>query len=179
MRLRIAWAAALMLLASSPCASASPTKLVLANGTPYPQPYQSWVDHAQVPTPPGTITLHLAPCPGRGDWAAGCADGAGRAIYLDAGGRERRTFLHELGHIFDATVMTDPARQLFQSIMRRPGPWVADPTLLPANEWFAEGYSLCARHLTIQRRYFAGNYDYTPTVAQHAAVCEDIRRAAG
>jgi len=142
------------------------------------QPYQSWVDRAPVPTPAGTVTLAFAGCPGGPAWASGCADEATRTIYLGDGAQDYRGFFHELGHIFDATTLSDDERQSFQSIMRRPGAWVADASSSPPDEWFAEGYSLCARHRRIARTYVAGNYDYAPTPRQHAAVCALIRQSA-
>jgi len=159
-------------------APAAATTLQLSDGTLNPQPYQSWVDRDPVPTPAGTVTLAFAGCPGGPAWASGCADKATRTIYLGDGAQDYRGFFHELGHIFDATTLSDDERQSFQSIMRRPGAWVADASSSPPDEWFAEGYSLCARHRRIARTYVAGNYDYAPTPRQHAAVCALIRQSA-
>src|SRR3954454_2410939 len=51
----------LFLLAAAP---AGATVLVTPDGQIAPQPYQSWVDAAYVPTPPGEGVLSLEGCPG-------------------------------------------------------------------------------------------------------------------
>jgi hypothetical protein len=48
----------------------------------------------------------------------------------------------------------------------------------PANEPFAEAYSLCARRASVKERY-SGGYMYSPTPAQHRQVCAVIRHAGG
>jgi hypothetical protein len=168
---------AAVLAALAVAAPAKATTLVLADGTVGPQPYQSWVDRAQVPTPPGKVSLHLEPCPGASSDAAGCAMLDDGAIYLGPDGRAKATFFHELGHIFDAAVMTDLPRLRFAAVMHLSGPWVAAPYTNPPGEQFAEGYALCARHRTI-RGIWGGGYLYTPDAQQHRRVCALIRQAA-
>src|SRR3712207_4108481 len=90
-----------VLFAALLTASASATTLVGDDGTPRPQPYQSWVDASAMPTPGGEVTLHLAACPEGPAWAAACASPFERAIHLGDEGRDRMTLLHELGHLYD------------------------------------------------------------------------------
>jgi hypothetical protein len=156
---------------------ASATTLVTSDGQVRPQPYQSWVDKANVPTPAGTVTLHLAPCPAGPSWAAGCAIPSQRAIYLGPDARDRARFLHEIGHIFDGHVMKDSLRNRFRSVIGRVDAWESDQAD-PPEEQFAEAYSVCARFPTLRQMYF-GMYAYSPTATQHRRACSVIRQAGG
>jgi hypothetical protein len=157
-------------------ATAAPTTLETAAGAARPQPFQSWLDGAQVPTPSGLVTLVLEACPVNAS-AAGCAFAQERRVHIAPLGRDRRTFFHELGHVFDAHVLTDAERQRFRTLARMRGPWFGPIGTDSPGEQFAEAYSLCARFRTIRRTQFA-MYDYVATPARHAAVCGFIRRAA-
>ncbi len=174
-RLRLASALGIVLagLLAGPAAA---TTLVLPDGTQRPQPYQSWVDAAHVPTPAGTVTLHLAPCPVAAS-AGGCVMRGRKEIFLGAAGRDRRTLLHELAHVFDQTDMRPRSRTRFQSLVRRPGAWAASAGGDSAEEQFAEAYALCAQRPRLSATWF-GMYDYTPTPRRHARTCALIRAAA-
>jgi hypothetical protein len=142
------------------------------------QPYQSWADQSLVPTPAGTVVVHLEPCPNAPAWAAGCAVPEQRTIYLGPTARTKDRFLHELGHIFDATTMTDPLREAFEDIIRFRGTaWIASASTNPPNEQFAEAFSLCARHRTVHGMW-GGMYGYSPTATPHRQACTVIREAA-
>jgi hypothetical protein len=158
-------------------APASATTLVTPDGQTRPQPYQSWVDRSDVPTPPGKVTLALAPCPGGPAWAAGCADTANRVIYLGTNARDRARLLHELGHIFDRHVMSNPLRARFTAVAGLTGPWHSTQAD-PPEEQFAEAYSVCGRFSSLRQMYF-GMYAYSPTPARHRRACSVIRQAAG
>jgi hypothetical protein len=166
----LAVAAAISLI---PASTAGATTLTLPDGTARPEPYQGWVDNARVPTPAGSVTLDLGGC---GELEA-CAPEGAQSISLAAEWANPHVLLHELGHVFDDT-MPASARDRFQAIMRKRGAWASASSRAPANEQFAEAYSLCARHVSIKERY-AGGYDYSPTPAQHRQVCAVIRQAAG
>ena len=153
-------------------APAGAADLVLPDGTQRPQPYQAWTDASLVPTVPGTVTLDLGGC----DELMACAPEGSTTISLAGEWANPHVLLHELGHLFD-DAMPASVRTRFQSIMRRRGTWAAAASRKPANEQFAEAYSLCARHASIKERY-SGGYDYSPTPAQHRAVCALIRSAA-
>jgi hypothetical protein len=157
-----------------PASSAEATTLTLPDGAARPQPYQAWVDDALVPTPPGSVVLDLAGC----DELVACAPEGARSIALSHDDASPRVLLHELGHVFDDTVLTGSARERFQAIMRKRGSWAAVSSRSPANEQFAEAYALCARHASIKERY-AGGYQYSPTPAQHRQVCAVIRQVGG
>src|SRR4051812_15989403 len=107
---RHALAAVVLALAVAAPASAN-TRVVVA-GAKAPQ-YQRWVDSASVPTPRGVVTVRLEDCPAGPAEAAGCAYTDTRTIYLRPEGRFKDRFLHELGHIYDATTMTDRRRARF------------------------------------------------------------------
>ena len=172
--LALALTAALLAFA----APARATTLVLPDGTAAPQPYQSWVDRALVPTPPGTVTLHLAPCPYHWDGGVACADPANHALYLGPGGRGREIFLHELGHVFDAEVMTAAARSRFAAALGLRGAWSDESLTSAPLEMFADAYSLCARFRTIRTVYYAPN-GYAPGPREHRRACALIRQSAG
>src|SRR5689334_18237386 len=100
---------AIALLAAATPARA--TVLVTPDGQIAPQPYQSWVDAAYVPTPPGEIVLSLAGCDGDPGMPA-CSPVNQGTIQLSPEWANRHVLLHELGHIFD-DLMPDWARGRF------------------------------------------------------------------
>lgn len=178
--------------------NASAVTLVLPDGTEHPQPWQSWVDASQVPTPPVRVQLVLESCPySSPPGSPACAmpgDGyycrEAACIWLNPvevapGGAIRPALLHELGHVFDYTVMSDAHRAGFLKIMRDRRPWRSDSK--SPHEQFAVAYDLCARggNRTWRRwRSMTANgaqfgYGYRATPPQHRRVCALIRRAAG
>src|SRR3954463_4375195 len=91
-----ALAAALVALAAA-TSQASATTLVLEDGTVRPQPYQSWVDRANVPTIDATVTLRLGGC----EDLPGCVPDGELAVDLAPEWANAHVLLHELGHLFD------------------------------------------------------------------------------
>jgi hypothetical protein len=155
-----------LLLTAAP---ARATVLVTPDGQIAPQPYQSWVDAAYVPTPPGEVVLSLQGCPGDPPLPA-CSPANQGTIQLSPEWANRQVLLHELGHIFD-DLMPDWARGRFRGIVvRKPMIWTAANGGGPPNEQFAEAYSLCARKLSLKRQVFAG-YHYAPSPKLHRKVC--------
>ena len=155
---------ALVALAAA-TSQASATTLVLTDGTVAPQPYQSWVDRANVPTIDATVTLRLDGC---GD-LPGCVTDGEMAIDLDPEWATPHVLLHELGHLFDDR-MPSWARDRFQGLVG------ARSWLSSGDEQFAEAYSLCARKRS-SRYQAAEGYRYDPTPAEHRQACGLIRRA--
>jgi hypothetical protein len=140
--------------------------------------WQSWADSALVPTVKGRVTIRRSGCPGF-PRVAGCVyTKRPRVIYLKRGLQHPRSvMLHELGHVYDLTGLSNKDRGRFRKIMRQPrAKWWKGKR--PLAEWFAEGYSWCARYSRIVsiRRYAI--YRYRPTAAQHRQVCALIKRAA-
>jgi hypothetical protein len=168
--LRLSLLAVVLTLAGAGPAGA--TTLVLDDGTIRPQPYQSWVDAAAVPTPPGVVTLRLTAC--EDGEAMGCSSHSGREIEVDPEWLRPHVLLHELGHVFD-DAMPAWGRTVFTAMLRRHDPWSGPTENNPPNEAFAEAYALCARHPALRSQYFA-NYHYAPTPARHRRVCALIRR---
>jgi hypothetical protein len=87
------------------------------------------------------------------------------------------TLSHEIGHVFDATVMQDSQRAAFEHIFGLDGyGWwdVFNQGGASPGEWFAEGYGRCDRHTPIGP---TSGYVYDPTRAQHRAVCRLIWNA--
>jgi hypothetical protein len=158
-------------------AAAPATTLETDGGATRPQPFQSWVDRAAVPTPPGLVRLSLAACPGGPAWGAACASPADRAIHLGSEGRDPVTLLHELGHLFDELVLDDTDRAAFQALLGRRGPWFGPAASDPPNERFAEAYALCARYPRL-RATRLGMYAYIATPRRHARVCRLVRAVA-
>ena len=152
-------------------------QLVSPGGRPLRGNWQSWADSALVPTATGRVTVRTTGCPAL-PRAAGCVYSRHpRVIYLKHGlHNPRGVLLHELGHVYDLTVLSNKDRGRFRRIMHRKGAsWWHGRT--PLAEWFAEGYSWCARYAKIVsiRRYAI--YHYRPTARQHRQVCDLIKRA--
>lgn len=132
---------------------------VKANGATIvttPGPYQEWVDASRVPTPP--VDLEVVVGSPDCDEALGCA--GPEAIYLTFG-TDKGTFFHELGHEFDAAVLTDAERERFVALLG-PGKdtmewWPVDFNYdRTAAEWFADAYMRCARLPRIDPRWGYG-----------------------
>jgi hypothetical protein len=131
-----------------------------------------------MPTPKGKIRVRFATCPAL-PRAAGCVyTRHARTIWLRlAAGDPRGTILHELGHAFDLLVMSNRDRAGVSRIFHRARrAWWKGK--IPTAEWFAEGYSWCARYARIRslRRY--ASYHYRPSAVQHRKLCALIRHAA-
>jgi hypothetical protein len=152
-------------------------RLVTPAGAALSGNWQSWADAALVPTVTGQVIVKLTGCPGY-PRSAGCVfTGAPRVIYLKRKlDHPRSTLLHELGHVYDLTVLNNSDRARFRRIMRSHLKWWAGKP--PLAERFAEGYSWCARYARIAsiRRYAI--YHYHPTAKQHREVCALIKSAA-
>jgi hypothetical protein len=153
-------------------------KLVGQAGRPLSGRWQSWAAASRMPTPRGRITLRLARCPAM-PRAAGCVyTRHPRTIWLrESAGDPRGTLLHELGHTYDLLVLSNRDRAGVSRILHRSRrAWWKGR--IPTAEWFAEGYSWCARYAKIKslRRY--ASYRYRPTAAQHRQLCRLIVRAA-
>jgi hypothetical protein len=152
--------------------------LVTVHGRAIPGRWQAWADASRMPTPATRIRLRLAACPAM-PRAAGCVyTRRPRTIWLRVtAGDPRGTLLHELGHTFDLLVLSNRDRAGVSRIFHRTRrAWWKGR--IPTAEWFAEGYSWCARyaHIASLRRY--ASYRYRPTAAQHQRLCRLIVRAA-
>jgi hypothetical protein len=164
-------------LAAAPARGA--VKLLLPGGKPLAGRWQGWADGSRMPTVSGRVRVRLARCPALPK-AAGCVyTKRPRTIWIRPGaGDPKGTLLHELGHVFDLLVLSNrdraKAKRIFGVPTRRS--WWSGRR--PAAEWFAEGYSWCARYARIVslRRY--ATYHYRPTAAEHARLCRLIARVA-
>jgi hypothetical protein len=157
---------------------AQAVQLVSPGGRQLKGNWQAWANGALVPTARGRVTVRLTGCPGL-PRAAGCVyTNRPRVVYLKHGLRNPRgVLLHELGHVYALTVLSNSDRGRFRKLMGRPhAKWWRGK--LPLAEWFAEGYSWCARYARIVsiRRYAI--YRYRPSARQHRQVCALIKRAA-
>jgi hypothetical protein len=163
--------ALLLLLAVAPAAHA--VTIVGADGAPVFDPFQRWADRSAMPTPPGKVTvlLHTDVC---GE-AAACTTSLPPTIWFGTDA-DRGDFLHELGHQFDYSVMTDSARASFMRIVGREGAWRSSGAN-PTHERFAEAYRMCARDPRRPDDSRMG-YLYEPSVRQHRRVCALIERTA-
>lgn len=158
----LAIAAALLLATSASAVELAPT-------TPPTRPWQQWANESQMPTYPGQVTFteltaanDVATCTEEdlGCMVTNTTDPAQPPYevavsnqvtgYTDIDYAESEW--HELGHVFDASEMTDADRAAFMTIWGLPGGSAAWWTHFPvgetgwadAGEWFAEGYRLCA-----------------------------------
>jgi hypothetical protein len=147
--------------------------LVLPDGSQAPKRFTTWTAQVKMPTAPGTIGLRLD---GEGCNAVACASPAPATIWFTPRA-DREDFVHELGHHFDYSVMTDQARAGFQHIMGLDGrAWRSAPN--SPHEKFAEAYRMCSNSPGSPDLTRWG-YGYQPTTAQHRRVCALIRRTAG
>jgi hypothetical protein len=87
---------------------------------------------------------------------------------------EREVLLHELGHVYDYSVMADPYRNRFRALIHDKRPWRAEGGDSP-HEQFGEAYAACA--LSTQPDRLGYGYGYHPRPATFKAVCALIRAA--
>jgi hypothetical protein len=152
-------------------------KLVTPHRTPLRGRWQSYADASLVPTVVGRVTVRLARCPALPS-AAGCVYiRRPRTIFLLPGIDDPRgVLLHELGHVYDLTVLNNHDRARFRKIMHRRVAWWKGR--LPLAEQFAEAYSWCARYARIVSIARYSSYDYRPTPKQHRQICALIKHVA-
>jgi hypothetical protein len=154
-------------------------RLVSIAGAQMSGRWQAWANDSLVPTVTGRVAVRLVGCPALPK-ASGCVYSSNpRTIYLRRGLRNPRgVLLHELGHVYDLTVLGEADRRAFLRIMGLPASrsWWKGQT--PPAEWFAEGYSWCARYARIVSIKRYAIYHYNPTPRQHQRLCALIKRAA-
>jgi len=175
--LRVALAVLIAFAVASPALGRTPT-LVDQQGRPIRGKLHRWIDRSKVPVPAGRIQIRRMPCPLDGSLAGCVYTRRPRVVYIRPGLHEpRRILLHELGHVFDLTVLNMRERTRFKRIIgiRRSG-WFQGA--LPPAEWFGDGYAMCAVRLRLHRRAHPTPYGYAPSPRAHALVCRLIRSAA-
>jgi hypothetical protein len=150
------------------------------------EPFQTWANQSLAPTPSGEVYMTFGSPVAElitprtiGWWQM--STGLGEA--------ERATFLHELGHVFDHTLLTyRPKIRRLLAYAIRPGVARAIETKhqrIPKNLWtffygeqFAMGYAFCALDVADPPLPYWWGYKYNPTPRQQARVCALIRGAA-
>jgi hypothetical protein len=173
------WLVPALLLLAAPTANADASFTLSAlDGGALPRAFEGWARAAHVPLPDGRVMLGLRGCPGRPDLVGCVRTERPRVIYLRPDVRRKRSvFLHELGHVFDMTVMRARDRRAFERVHARVRRgWWAGPS--STGEWFAEAYSLCARYGSRLPARASATYSYRPTPGRHRRSCRVIRRAA-
>ena len=90
-------------------------RLVSASGKRLSGQWQAWANASLVPTVAGQVVIKLTGCPGLPK-AAGCVyTRQPRVIYLKRGlTHPRGVMLHELGHVYDLTVLSNRDRGEFR-----------------------------------------------------------------
>ena len=163
----------------APVAGRGAVRLVTPSGKRMPGKWQAWANASLVPTVSGRVTVRVTGCPGLPK-AAGCVyTRQPRVVYIKPGLRHPRSvLLHELGHVYDLTVLSNRDRGEFKKIMRTPyRRWWSGKR--PLAEWFAEAYSWCARYSRIVSVDKYAIYDYDPTLeAASRLVLADQARSA-
>lgn len=156
--------------------AAAETKVVNADGASLSR-HTGWARSSLVPAPPGRIVIRYGDCPRHPRFVACVQTWRPRTIFMRRGlANERAVFLHELGHVFDLTVMSRADRMEFKRLHGRRGAWFGGND--PPAEWFGDAYALCARRRAIARRPAPSVYEYAPTPYRHAASCRLIERSA-
>jgi hypothetical protein len=141
--------------------------LVTADGTPSQLAEQ--LDHVQMPSPTGTITVYRQTC--FDGQPRSCTSPQIPAVWI----QYRADLLHELGHRFDYG-MSEHARERFLTLIGQAGrPWRSPPN--SPHEQFAEAWSFCAINPRRPQRDVVG-YEYWPSRRVHRRVCRTIRREA-
>lgn len=117
-----------------------------------------------MPRPPGPITISADTANCQYDYATGCADIQTGTIYARRGDKD--TLSHELGHFFDARVLTDADRNWFTPRLGfEPGtPWKGCRGCQSPQERFADAYMNCDRGYTMfgHRQVWDAGYGYVP-----------------
>src|SRR3954470_2026744 len=163
---------------ASPVAAVGAVRLVSPGGSRVSGRWQAWANRSRVPTVTGRVVLRATGCPGLPK-VAGCVyTSQPRVIYIKPGlTGPREVLLHELGHVFDLTVLGDRDRDRFRKVMGLPQtPWWSGTR--PLAEWFAEAYHWCARFARIRSVKREAIYRYDPTPSQHRRSCALIKSAA-
>lgn len=147
---------------------AGATVIVAPEGTLY----QQWTEEAREPTPPISIEViaDSSECGG-----PNACTNVEAPIWITPFGNlteQRWTWLHELGHQFDYSLMNELSRNRFEELIGDFRDWKADPN--GPNEKFAEAYALCSLRNKLKRTTRFG-YKYEPTPIIHAKVCHLIR----
>lgn len=158
----------------------------------------AWARAVRVPTFPGQVTFTEAGCygePGSDRPCTGPSDTGVLVIYIPADyrpwapGDRRIVFLHELGHVNDANMLTEADRKAFERIAGDRREWwvntaTSDRPDGPA-ERAAQAWMMCALDADRIPQKPADVSDevwtYTgwqPSEAQHRAVCALFRDAA-
>lgn len=109
--------------------------------------YNSWLAVDGMPQPKGSINVVQAP----GTSVAQVDPDGTATITMGDNTKDRGTFYHELGHVFDNRNLSDIARIRFRAIMHDQRPYgqqgaahAGEPN--PPREQFAEAYRLLALH---------------------------------
>lgn len=101
---------------------------------------------------------------GNGQMTTAYADPDTNTIHIPLDGVHKFVKAHEVGHLFDAQILTDGDRRYFTRLMRAPaGPWsyanTSDPRgEISPQEWFADYYGAAATGLTPANGVSPGSY---------------------
>lgn len=117
--------------------------------------FQAWTDRSKMPTPP--VVVVRAGAPTECGWEFGgdltnpaCVLLPETIIITKPRWINRWTFYHEMGHVFDAELLTESERSRFLELIRLPGrPWEysevgVDIHDTSPQEFFADAWAECA-----------------------------------
>ena len=147
------------------------TTVLVHGGRPYaPKPYSGWLTHFAVPAPPGYVDFGIGPCANSLD--VGCMEWTSpiATVRIERSDRrDRFTFAHEMGHVFDYYVL-DPMGARVQFAALEGFPWTSPRS----EEYFADSYALCALHRRLARTVTT-DYGFRVTPSLHRRICSLIR----
>lgn len=143
---------ALLLAALAALALAAPasarTVLVDTSGQPLGGRWQSWVDKSLMPTPDRTLTVSFTNPSGTTDHPAYFQpDVSTDTLFVPPPAQlDRHQILHEIGHFYDYTLLSDVDREaIMRSVLGGGRDWrIHSPS--SAHEQFAEAFAFEAEH---------------------------------
>lgn len=145
--IRLATLAAVVVALAAAATASAHTVLVDTAGQPLGGKWQQWVDRSRVPTPDVVLTVSFTNPDQATSRAYFIPDESKTTLYVPGGRLDRHEVLHEIGHLYDYTILNDLDRH---EIMRR-----VLGGLTPewrqfggdsAHEQFAEAYAFAAQY---------------------------------
>lgn len=131
----------------APAAASAHTTLVTPDGQPIGGRWQQWVDRSLVPTPDATLVVSFTNPSDSSRAAYFTPDESKSTLYVpDPAKITRHMLLHELGHFYDYSLLTDTGRAaIMRFVLAGLREW-RQPGGDSAHEQFAEAFAFAATY---------------------------------